>query len=81
MKIHIQQNTSVNKQKYGILSKARHPFIQLESVYQEPIGIVSVTIYGFDGNSVDMSDDIRDESYKETHPWAEELLIACNVID
>lgn len=48
------------------LSKARHPFVQLESVYEEPIGIKSVIIYGFDGNSVDISgDEIRNESYKK----------------
>lgn len=64
------------------LDKSHHPFVQVEAIYEEPIGIKSVTIYGFDGNSIDISgDDIRNESYKEKHPWVEEILIACNVIN
>lgn len=57
-----------------------HPWIELQVTYETDKGISTVEIYGFDGNSIDITgESIEDGSYKEKYPYAEEILKSCDI--
>ena len=51
------------------------PWVELHVNYEKSNGVHKVELYGFDGNSIEISgESIKDGSYKNIYPLEEEIL-------